>query len=54
MGAIIMKTPFHLLQYAQAKLFLAEQKKDDTEIQKWRVLVAYWQRVHNDQKQRML
>jgi hypothetical protein len=51
MGAIIMKTPFHLLQYAQAELLLAEKKNDAAEIERWRQLVAYWQNVYQAEKQ---
>ncbi len=51
MGAIIMKTPFHLLQYAQAELLLAEKKNDAAEIERWRQLVAYWQNVYYAEKQ---
>lgn len=47
-------TPFNSLQYAKARLFLAQQSDNAAEIKKWRERVAYWQGVYDAQKQRLI
>lgn len=44
---------FNSLQYAKARLLLAEKENDITEIEKWREHVLYLQRLHDAQKQRL-
>lgn len=45
---------FNSLQYAKARLLLAQRKNDATEIEKWQERVAYWQRIYKEQKQQRL